>query len=182
VTEWHGILEIIIIYIYVLLKHNIVIKKKVNENARKAAKTMWMMDCAKLIDHVLYIQPGQNERQRSINDCWSSVLGNHTSNRLYLVIKVFLLAFIGKTDCNTLPAPSWKWASTERQRLLVMHLGKSHLRQVVVSHKVIFACLYRLNRLQYPPFPIMKMSVNGASTICGHASWEITPLIGCTQS
>jgi len=28
------------IYIYVLLKHNIVVKKKVNENARKPAKTM----------------------------------------------------------------------------------------------------------------------------------------------
>jgi len=34
-----GILEIIIIYIYVLLKNNVVIKKNVNENARKAAKT-----------------------------------------------------------------------------------------------------------------------------------------------
>jgi hypothetical protein len=30
----------IIIYIYVLLKNNVVIKKNVNENARKAAKTM----------------------------------------------------------------------------------------------------------------------------------------------
>jgi len=39
-TEKPAILEIIIIYIYVLLKNNIVIKKKVNENARKAAKTM----------------------------------------------------------------------------------------------------------------------------------------------
>jgi len=28
----------------------------------------------------------------------------------------------------------------------------------------------------------MKMSINGASTIFGHASWEITPPIGCSQS
>jgi hypothetical protein len=28
----------------------------------------------------------------------------------------------------------------------------------------------------------MKMSVDGASTIFGHASWEITPPIGCSQS
>jgi len=34
-----GILEIIIIYIYVSLKNNVVIKKNVNENARKTAKT-----------------------------------------------------------------------------------------------------------------------------------------------
>jgi len=31
-------LEIIIQYIYVLLKNNVVIKKKVNKNTRKAAK------------------------------------------------------------------------------------------------------------------------------------------------
>jgi len=127
-TARHGILEIIIIYIYVFLKRNVVIKKKVNENARNGAKTMWMMDCAKLIDCILWIQPWQNERQWSVNNFWSCVLGNHTSDRLYLVINVFLPAFIGKTDCNTLHAPSWKWASTEQQRFLVMHLGKSHLR------------------------------------------------------
>jgi len=33
-------MEIIIKYIYVLLKNNVVIKKKLNETARKAAKTM----------------------------------------------------------------------------------------------------------------------------------------------
>jgi len=34
-----GILEIIIIYIYVLLKNNVVIKKNVNKKARQTAKT-----------------------------------------------------------------------------------------------------------------------------------------------
>jgi hypothetical protein len=38
-TERHEMLEIIIIYNYVLLKNNVVIKKKINENARKAAKS-----------------------------------------------------------------------------------------------------------------------------------------------
>jgi len=123
-----GILEIIIIYIYVLLKNNIVIKKNVNVNARKTAKTTWMINCAKFNDCILWIQPWQNERQRSVNDFWSCVLGNHTSDKLSLLIKVFLAAFIGKTDCNTLPAPSWKWASTERQWFVVMRPGKSHLR------------------------------------------------------
>jgi len=33
-------LEIIIIYLYVLLKNNVVIKMKAKENVRKAAKTM----------------------------------------------------------------------------------------------------------------------------------------------
>jgi len=44
------ILEISIIYIYVLLKNNVVIKKNVNENARKAAKTTRMINCAKFND------------------------------------------------------------------------------------------------------------------------------------
>jgi len=46
-----------------------------------------------------------NERQRSVNDFWSCVLGNNTSDRVYSVIKEFLAAFIGKTDRNTLHAP-----------------------------------------------------------------------------
>jgi len=65
--------------IYVLLKNNVVIKKKVNKNTRKAANTMWMMDCQ---------------------------------------IKWLHIA-------DTAMA---KWASTERQRFLVMRPGKSHLQ------------------------------------------------------
>jgi len=75
-----------------------------------------------------------------------------------------------------------KWMSTERQRFLNMRPGKLHLRWIVLSHKGFFAGLYRQNRMQYPPCPIMKMSVNRASTIFGHASWDIKPSIGCTQS
>jgi hypothetical protein len=64
-----------------------------------------------------------NEGQRSVKDIWLSVLGNDTSERVYSVIKEFLAAFIGKTECNTLHAPSWKWVSMERQRLVVMYHG-----------------------------------------------------------
>jgi hypothetical protein len=56
-TESHEIVEIINIDIYVLLKNNVVIKKKVNENGRKAAKTMVMIDCAKVDDCIFWIQP-----------------------------------------------------------------------------------------------------------------------------
>jgi len=61
----------------------------------------------------------QNDCQRSVDDFWSCVLGNETANRLQTAINQFLAAFIGKTDCDTLPAPYWKWVSTERQGLLV---------------------------------------------------------------
>jgi len=50
----------------------------------------------------------QNERQWSVNDFQSWVLGNQTANRLQKVIKEFLAAFIGKTGYGTLSAPSGK--------------------------------------------------------------------------
>jgi len=57
-------LQIIILYIYGLLKNNVVIKKKVNENARKAGKTIWMMDNATRNDCILWIQLWQNKCQQ----------------------------------------------------------------------------------------------------------------------
>jgi len=94
------------IYLYVSLKNNVVIKKKVNENARKAAKSTWMMDYVKSNDWILLIQPWQNERQRSINNPWSCILGYYVGDRLPIVINEVLAAFIGKRESDTLPAPS----------------------------------------------------------------------------
>ena len=84
----------------------------------------------------------ENECQQSVNNIWSCFLGNHTADRLQSVIKEFSAAFISKTDCNTLPAPSWKWASTEHQPFLVMYLGLSVGQKVAHSHKWSISCLY----------------------------------------
>jgi len=51
------ILEIIILHSYGLLKNNVVINMKANEDGRKAAKTMPMMDYAKSNDCILWIHP-----------------------------------------------------------------------------------------------------------------------------
>jgi len=40
-------------------------------------------------------------------------------------------------------------------------------------HKQCIGRLYRLKEKQHAPCPIMKMSVNGASTIFGLAEWLI---------
>jgi len=74
--ERHGILEIIIIYFYVLFKNNIVIKKNVNGNVRKAAKTMGMLDYTKSNDCILWTHPWQNAHQRSVNHFRSCKSGN----------------------------------------------------------------------------------------------------------
>jgi len=67
---------IIIIYFYILLKNNIVIKKNVNENAIKTAKTIGKMDYAKSEDGILWIQPWHNKQQRSVNNFRSFKSGN----------------------------------------------------------------------------------------------------------
>jgi hypothetical protein len=50
----------------------------------------------------------EHEHQWSINDFWSCVLGNQTTDRLQNVIKEFLASFIAKTGYGTLSAPSGK--------------------------------------------------------------------------
>jgi hypothetical protein len=44
--------------------------------------------------------------QRSVNEYWSSILGNLAPDWLQAVRKESFAAFIGKTDYDTLPAPS----------------------------------------------------------------------------
>jgi hypothetical protein len=65
-----------------------------------------MMDYAKSNDYMLWIDPWQNERQRSVNDSWSWILDNLGGDRLRLAINKVLAALIGKTNSETLPAPS----------------------------------------------------------------------------
>ena len=44
------------------------VEEKVNGNVRKAAKSTRMIDYAKSNDCMMWKHPGQNERQRNIND------------------------------------------------------------------------------------------------------------------
>ena len=92
--------------LYVLLKNNRVIKRKVNKNARMAAKSMGMIDYTKSDNCIRWIHPCQKERQRSVNDSWSCILGNLGGDRLQIVINEVLAAVIGKRESQTLPGPS----------------------------------------------------------------------------
>jgi len=57
-----------------------------------------------------WLYPG-NGHQRSINDIWSCKYGKYCVIWLSLDIIKVLAAFTGKWESDTLPAPSWKWAS-----------------------------------------------------------------------
>jgi len=81
-------------------------KKKVNENARKAAKLTCMMDYAKSNDCILWIHPWQNEHQWSVNVSLLCILSHLGGDWLQMFINEVLAAFIGKSECETLPAPS----------------------------------------------------------------------------
>jgi len=66
--------------------------------------------------------PG-NQRQWSINYLEFYILGSLSGDWLQTVINEVLAAFVGKTASETLPAPYWKWVSTERQQVNVLHPG-----------------------------------------------------------
>jgi len=57
--------------------NNVVIKEKVDEDYRMAAKTPLLMYYAKSNGCILGIHPWQNERQQSVNDFWSCKSGNY---------------------------------------------------------------------------------------------------------
>jgi len=74
----------------------------------------------------------ENKCQRSITDCWSSILGDLGGDRLQTVINEVVAGFIGNRASEILLATSWKWATMERQWLLAFHHGQSQ-RDVAVT-------------------------------------------------
>jgi len=104
----------------------------------------------------------ENERQRSINDFCSGIMGNLGGNRLHIVINWLLTTFIGKSESETLPAPSSKWASTECQRLLAFHHGLSQRGVAVIVYIHRFDCYYTLKGSRI----LSGSSVNEISCYC----------------
>jgi len=95
-------------------------KKKAHEDGMKADKTPSMIYYAKLSSKIWWIQPWQDQRQRSINNFSSCLLRNLSGDWLKPFLNEVLATFIGKRASDMLPAPFWKWASTERQQFLVL--------------------------------------------------------------
>ena len=55
----------------------------------------WLPELVKIIMTCSLPHP-EHERQRSVNDFWSCILGSHTADRLQTVIKKVLAAFMAK--------------------------------------------------------------------------------------
>jgi len=69
---------------------------------------------------------------------------NLGGDRLQTVIYEVCGAFQGKSESKTLPAPSWKCASTERQQLLALHPGESQNNVAVIDYIHSFDCFCTL--------------------------------------
>jgi len=63
-----------------------------------------------------------NERQKSVTDFWSCIVDNHCAALQYEAIISVLAAFRCRITRDHIATSSSKWASTERQGFLVLHL------------------------------------------------------------
>ena len=78
-----------------------------------------------------------------------------------------------------LPAPSWECAWTERQGSWASHLGYFMFRLVVHIHLSDIDSLYWEKLQRLAPCHIVRISLNGASTMFSFSPWVIYVPIGC---
>jgi len=95
-------------------------EEKVHEDGTKTAKTPLMIYYAKLNVNILWWCPWQNEHLWRVNDLWSGIIGILRGNWLQPFLNAVLAGFTDNRESHTLPAPLWKWASTEGQQILVL--------------------------------------------------------------
>ena len=136
------------------------------------------------------------ESQQSFNNLGCCILYNPRTMRWHLPIINVSAAFMCKRETDMVTAPSWKWASTERQRFGVLHLVWSKGYTAAFTHNRSFGRLYRQYRLCRCCFTWKwasterqhsvnwastehQQSINRASTILGVASCIIHGLCYC---
>ena len=83
------------------------------------------------------------ELEQSVNSLGCCILYDSRAVLRHLPIINVLVAFVGKSECNTVTDPLWKWASTERPRFWVLHLVSSKGCSTAVIHNRAIGRLYR---------------------------------------
>ena len=87
---------------------NLTVNRKISTMVcRCSFWTNWPPLCSKYVDKRSLPQPG-NERQPSINNFRSCILGNQSEHWLQLVITEVMASCIGESRSYTLPVPLWK--------------------------------------------------------------------------
>jgi len=93
----------------------------------------------------------------------------------WLIIKISS-AFLGKNGCDNIPTMSYKWASTECQRLVAWHHGRSNGCAATLSHNRTNGSLSTQKRFRGHRHYTLIMSGTGASTFQGPALSNIKRL------
>jgi hypothetical protein len=98
-------------------------------------------------EHEQCIITTSTECQQSVNDFGYCILYNPRALLWQIFIMIVLAAVLSKSDRDTVIAPLWKWASTERQWFCVLHLEYSNGCATVFMHNRSFGSLYRQYRV-----------------------------------
>jgi len=83
---------------------------------------------------------------------------------------------LGQNTYNNITAMSYSWATTEFQRFLALHISKSKGCMATLTHHQTICRLSRQKCLRQYHYYVLKMSINGASTLFGFACWKIQGL------
>ena len=87
-----------------------------------------------------------------------------------------MAAFPGKYARDDIANISRQWASMESQQGWVFYFWQSKEGIVEALKCKFFGCHYTPNGEQHAGYPILETSINGVSTICGHARWMLQGL------
>ena len=105
------------------------------------------------------------EHQRSIYHIWSCIMDNPRAVQWHWPIITELAAIMCKDASDDIATTAWKWESTDQERFLVLHHGYSMGWATGFTHTQNFGRLYGQNWLWQYRYRLLKMSVNGASTV-----------------
>jgi len=113
----------------------------------------------------IWLLPPNNECQLSINNFGSCIMDTQCSVHHCWPIINAAAASMGQNATDHVTTTSWKWASTERQPFLVMHLEYSKGYWTMLSHDPLISCLYRQKCYWRNRICHLQLSAHRASTI-----------------
>ena len=107
----------------------------------------------------------KNERQWSVNNFWSCILHNPRAVQQSLSIMKVLDTCIGKNAKHEISTTFEKWASTESQQFLVLHLAywKGCVSALIRNWSI--GCLYRQKCYWHYRYCLLNINVNRTSTV-----------------
>jgi len=104
---------------------------------------------------------------------WSCILDHLRATEWRWPIINSSAAFIGKYASDDITTTSQRWVPREHSQFLVLHHGHSKRSASPLTHNQFSSVLYGPKCYLWYRYHLRKMSVNGVSTIFGHASWII---------